>query len=339
MEDNIKDQPNINGDIKNNSFVKDRGSENVYNEFSVFKNENNNINSGEWQNSARTDVNNMVHDSSDLSEQELNGLDKEISDLVSKGTLQENEVQSYKESRIAEIKKDKKGNLEYQQQVEKVIEQSKSENENIKKRYEEAENNLKKIIPEGYRVTSFDKGDEIIGDGNCFYRAIAKLEKKDQEKYGEIRTTISNEINKSAELFGELSDKIDDNLFDLLKFYALEYNNINCEVIKDDLPAVLQQIREYVEGEDKQNEYAGPIEAYFYAKAAKKTVILYDSSNQVHVFIPDKNGNSVKVEHMAPDKIESYIEGNNIDITAAVKLAYNVFGKHYEAIVPVDVKN
>ena len=95
-----------------------------------------------------------------------------------------------------EKKKNDKKNAEYQQQLEKVIEQSKSESENTDKRYKEAENNLKKIIPEGYRVTSFDKGDEIIGDGNCFYRAIAKLEKGNQEEYGDVRKKIFDEIGK-----------------------------------------------------------------------------------------------------------------------------------------------
>ena len=308
------------------------------NDFSIFNDENNAINSdGENQNLARTDVNNMGHDNFDLSEQELKDLDKEIKDL----RLQENEVQFYKESRIAEIKKNKKEKTEEQKHLENIIKQSESENENIEKKYKEAESNLKKMMPEGYRVTSFDKRDGIIGDGNCFYRAIAKLENGNQEEYGKIRTTISDEINKSAGLAEKSADKIDNNLLTLIQLYAWEYNELKDveEVNENNLSGVLYQIKEHVKGEDKKNEYAGPIEAYFYAKAAKKTVILYDSSNQVHVFIPDKKGDSVHVEHVDPDKIENHIKENKIDIANAVKLAYNATGKHYEAIVPVYVKN
>ena len=344
LEDNIKDQTNINNDYRNNSSIKERESGNMGNEFSVFGNEDNDINFVNGQNSARTDVNNMVHDSSVLSEEELAEIEGQINDLRKIGSYTEEDLVLLKQNFIKEAiekKKNDKKNAEYQQQLEKVIEQSKSENEDIEKRYKEVENNLKKIIPEGYRVTSFDKGDEIIGDGNCFYRAIAKLENENQERYGEIRKTISDEINKSAELVGKSADKIDNNLLTLIQLYAWEYNELKDveEVNENNLSGVLYQIKEHVEGKDKKNEYAGPIEAYFYAKAAKKTVILYDSSNQVHVFIPDKKGDSVHVEHVDPDKIENHIKENKIDIANAVKLAYNATGKHYEAIVPVDVKN
>lgn len=241
----------------------------------------------------------------------------ELLDLVSA-----NDKNKLTEKELALIKKSEK---------EAALKKEKDEKDFIEK--------MSNIVPKGYRVTSSKTGDKIKGDGNCFYRAIAKLENGNQEGYSEIRTAISDEINKSAELFGESADKIDDNLFDLLKFYAHEYNNVNCEVTKDNLPAVLQQIKEYVEGKDKQNEYAGPIEAYFYAKATKKVVIIYDSNDQISVFIPDKDGSSVKVEYKDPKEIESYIKKNNIDTTAAVKLAYNADGRHYEAIVPMNVKN
>lgn len=331
---NINNKLNINNHDK---IYKDRAeSGNMGNEFSIFGNEDNDINFVDGQNSARTDVNNMGHDNFDLSEQELNNLNNEIK----KFGFSEEEAQGYRKNRIAEIKKDKKEKAEEKKQLENVIKQSESENENIEKKYKEAESNLKKMMPEGYRVTSFDKGDEIIGDGNCFYRAIAKLKNGNQEGYGEIRKTISDEINKSAELFGESADKIDNNLITLIQLYAGEYSELKgVEIHKNNLDVSLLQIREHVEGKDKKNEYAGPIEAYFYAKATKKAVIIYDSNNQISVFIPGEDGNSVNVKHMAPDKIESYIKKNNIDISNAVKLAYNAAGKHYEAVVPVGVDN
>ena len=328
----------VNGNINSKGSIKSdsKMNENVDNEFSVFKNENNNINSGEGEFSAINYANDMAYDNFDLSEQELKDLDNEIKDLE----LQENQVQSYKKNRIAEIKKRKKEKAEDQQQLEKTVKQSKSERENVEKKYKEAESNLEKMIPNGYRVTSFDKGDGIIGDGNCFYRAIAKLENGNQEGYSEIRKTISDEINKSVELVGKSDYKIDDNLLTLIQLYAGEYSELkSVEIHKNNLDVSLLQIREHVEGKDKKNEYAGPIEAYFYAKATKKVVIIYDSNDQISVFIPDKDGNNVHVEHTTPDKVKNYIEENNIDISNAVKLAYNAAGKHYEAVVPVGVDN
>ena len=313
-------------------------------EFSVFKNENNNINSdGENQNLAKNDVNNMGYDNLVLSEEELDEIKKGAKNLIKDGFLEEKGKAEYINSMIKETIEKKKMDREnalFNEQIEEEIKKSKLEEKCKENARKEAENNLKKIIPEGYRVTSSERGDKIKGDGNCFYRAIAKLEKGNQEGYGEIRKTISDEINKSAELFGESADKIDDNLLPLLENYAGEYNELkNVEVAENNLAIVLYQIKEHVEDKDKKNEYAGPIEAYFYAKATKKVVIIYDSNNQISVFIPGEDENSVNVKHMAPDKIESYIEENNIDIAAAVKLAYNSVGRHYEAIVPVDVKN
>lgn len=234
-----------------------------------------------------------------------------------------NDKNKLTEEELALIKKSEK---------EAALEKEKAEEGFIEK--------MSNIVPKGYRVTSSKAGDEIIGDGNCFYRAIAKLENENQEGYSEIRKTISDEINKSVELVGKSDYKIDDNLLYILQIYAGEYNELkDVEVAENNLAMVLSQIEKCVKGKDKKNEYAGPIEAYFYAKATKKVVIIYDSNNQISVFIPDKNGNSVHVEHMTPDKIENCIKGNNINIAAAVKLAYDAVGRHYEAIVPVDVKN
>lgn len=200
---------------------------------------------------------------------------------------------------------------------------------------------MSNIIPKVYKVTSSKTGDKIKGDGNCFYGAIAKLKNGNQEGYGEIRKTISDEINKSAGLAEKSADKIDNNLLTLIQLYAWEYNELKDveEVNENNLSGVLYQIKEHVKGEDKKNEYAGPIEAYFYAKATKKVVIIYDSNDQISVFIPDKDGSSVKVEYKDPKEIENYIKENKIDIANVVKLAYNAVGRHYEAIVPMNVKN
>ena len=84
--------------------------------------------------------------------------------------------------------------------------------------------------------------------------------------------------------------------------------NFSGNSAENNLAMVLSQIEKYVKGKDKKNEYAGPIEAYFYAKATKNAVIIYGSNNQISVFIPGEDGNSVNVKHMAPDKIESYIK-------------------------------
>ena len=205
---------------------------------------------------------------------------------------------------------------------------------------------MSNIIPKGYRVTSSKTGDKIEGDGNCFYRAIAKLEKKDQEKYGDVRKKIFDEIGKYCpESNEEQAEKIDNNLKDLIKNYAVE-NKLECSFNEvDDLLAVLIQIREHVGNADNKNRYAGHIEAYFYAKATKNAVIIYDSIGQMTAFIPDKEGKDMQVKSLSAketedqQKIENFVKNNSINVAAAVKLACNTVGPHYEAIVPVDVKN
>lgn len=343
---------NSKGSIKSDSKINESRNKiiNADNEFSIFNDENNIINSGKGKNLARTDVNNTGHDNSVLSKEKLAEIEGQINNLRKSGGYTEEDLVLLKQNLIEEAiekKKMDRENLEYQQQVENIIKQSKSENENIEKKYKEAESNLEKMIPNGYRVTSFDKGDGIIGDGNCFYRAIAKLEKGNQEEYGKIRTAISDEINKSAGLAEKSADKIDNNLLTLIQLYAWEYNELKDveEVNENNLSGVLYQIKEHVKGEDKKNEYAGPIEAYFYAKATKNAVIIYDSIGQMTAFIPDKEGKDMQVKSLSAketedqQKIENFVKNNSINVAAAVKLACNTVGPHYEAIVPVDVKN
>ena len=109
--------------------------------------------------------------------------------------------------------------------------------------------------------------------------------------------------------------------------------------------AVLIQIREHVGNADNKNRYAGHIEAYFYAKATKNAVIIYDSIGQMTAFIPDKEGKDMQVKSLSAketedqQKIENFVKNNSINVAAAVKLACNTVGPHYEAIVPMNVKN
>ena len=128
------------------------------------------------------------------------------------------------------------------------------------------------------------------------------------------------------------TEEIDDKLILLIQQdtneYKMEHDND-----RDSQIAVLLQIGEFVRNENGGNMYGGLIEAYFYAKMANKVVIIYDSNGSVSGYDP------INKCFIDKDYINNKGSSKNEYIANAVKLAYNAAGRHYEAIVPMNVKN
>ena len=340
-KDSIGNQTNINNDNRNNSSIKERESENVDNEFSVFKNENNNINSGEWKNSIKgsnviSSKGAILNDAENLiKENELKSRNDLLNFLREKGinpdNLPDNDTIKLTELLdLVDANNENKLTKEELASIKKNEEEAAFEKEKAEEGFIEKMSN---IIPKGYRVTSSKTGDKIEGDGNCFYRAIAKLEKKDQEKYGDVRNEIYNKIVDYCNLLGQnQTEEIDDKLILLIQQdtneYKMEHDNDRNSQI-----AVLFQIGEFVRNENGGNIYGGLIEAYFYAKKANKVVIIYDSNGYVSGYDP------INKCFIDKDYINNKGSLKNEYIANVVKLAYNAVGRHYEAIVPMNVKN
>ena len=340
-KDSIGNQTNINNDNRNNSSIKERESGNTDNEFSVFGNEDNDINFVEKQNSIKgsniiSSKGAILNDAENLiKKNELKSRDDVLKFLEKKGINPDN--LPYNDTiKFTELMDLVEANNENKLTEEELALIKKNDEEAALKKEKAEEGFIEKmsnIVPKGYRVTSSKIRDKIEGDGNCFYRAIAKLEKKDQEKYGDVRNEIYNKIVDYCNLLGQnQTEEIDDKLILLIqqdtKEYKMEHDNDRNSQI-----AVLFQIGEFVRNENGGNIYGGLIEAYFYAKKANKVVIIYDSNGYVSGYDP------INKCFIDKDYINNKGSSKNEYIANAVKLAYNAAGRHYEAIVPMNVKN
>lgn len=204
-----------------------------------------------------------------------------------------------------------------EEELEKIEEKAKKENENLvkqgftkeevetitKNRIEELKNeklkSLKQLknIPDGYKLRN------VKGDGNCFYRTVAHIAKKGENNYKEVRkfaSEVADElIRKVTNLRKEKKMRNDSPLSSLtaddmkksfgdIPFMDIIYQgfgyakNGTIETIGDAL-YVLKRIKESLSKDCKEG---GEAELYFISAAIGKPVVIYDNNGNVTGYSP-----------------------------------------------------
>lgn len=186
-------------------------------------------------------------------------------------------------------------------------------------------------IPSGYKT------EDVKGDGNCFYRAIARIVKGNENNYHDIRNSATEAVNdllKRIKNFENLYDVHDNyqlsdldesfvnEAFDGIPFMGIfrqasDYKGGDVKTIKNALD-ILAKIKQSLSAD---KEFGGAAELYFISVAIKRPLVIYNNDGTIAGYSPE---------------LKMFIDRNNIswlDDDDDTKVMAHRKDNHFQALV------
>lgn len=153
-----------------------------------------------------------------------------------------------------------------------------------------------KNIPDGYKLKN------VKGDGNCLYRAIARIVKGNENNYHDIRNSAVGavdgllkgikdfkdlyEVHDNCQLSG-FNESLVNEVFDGIPFMGIfrqasDYKGGDVKTIKNALD-ILAEIKKSL---STDKEFGGAAELYFISVAIKRPLVIYNNDGTIAGYSP-----------------------------------------------------